>query len=51
LTAHGKKCFETQSAKIEAIHGYIQEHYGAEKIQQLMRLLEDLTKIKTMGQD
>ncbi|MDR0238254.1 homoprotocatechuate degradation operon regulator HpaR [Acinetobacter sp.] len=46
LTHEGRQYFETQAMKMEASYKIIKEQYGAEKIQQLMALLHDLSKIK-----
>ena len=46
LTGEGKACFEQQAVKIEASYKKIQEQYGVEKMQQLMTMLNDLSKIK-----
>ncbi|MCX5467400.1 homoprotocatechuate degradation operon regulator HpaR [Acinetobacter nematophilus] len=46
LTQAGRNYFETQALKMEASYKNIKEQYGAEKIQQLMELLHDLSKIK-----
>lgn len=46
LTESGKDCFAQQVIKMEASYQKIQEQYGAEKMQQLMSMLQDLSKIK-----
>lgn len=46
LTDEGKACFEQQAVKMEASYKKIQEQYGVEKMQQLMTMLNDLSKIK-----
>lgn len=46
LTEEGKNCFAQQAVKMEASYKKIQEQYGAEKMQQLMSMLQDLSKIK-----
>ncbi|MEG0340563.1 homoprotocatechuate degradation operon regulator HpaR [Acinetobacter sp. P8-3-8] len=46
LAEHGKHCFEIQAVKMEASYNKIQEQFGAEKVQQLMELLNDLSKVK-----
>ncbi|MDM1757439.1 MULTISPECIES: homoprotocatechuate degradation operon regulator HpaR [Acinetobacter] len=46
LTDAGKECFELQATKMEASYKNIQEQFGPEKMQQLMELLNDLSKIK-----
>lgn len=46
LTDEGKACFEDQAIKMEASYRKIQEQFGEEKMQQLMELLNDLSKIK-----
>jgi hypothetical protein len=46
LSDEGKRYFETQAVKMEESYTDIQTQYGAEKIQQLMELLNDLSKIK-----
>ncbi|WP_335959417.1 homoprotocatechuate degradation operon regulator HpaR [Acinetobacter bereziniae] len=46
LTQAGRNYFESQALKMEESYKNIKEQYGAEKIQQLMELLHDLSKIK-----
>jgi len=46
LSEEGKQYFETQANKMEEIYIDIQMQYGTENIQQLMGLLNDLSKIK-----
>jgi DNA-binding MarR family transcriptional regulator len=46
LSDEGKRYFETQAVKMEESYTDIQTQYGAEKVQQLMELLNDLSKIK-----
>ncbi|WP_111860065.1 homoprotocatechuate degradation operon regulator HpaR [Acinetobacter sp. CFCC 10889] len=46
LTDAGQACFEQQAVKMEISYKKIQEQYGAEKLQQLMTMLNDLSKIK-----
>lgn len=46
LTDEGKSCFSQQAVKMEASYQKIQEQYGVEKMQQLMSMLQDLSKIK-----
>ena len=46
LTEEGRICFEQQAVKMEASYQKIQEQYGAEKMQELMSMLQDLSKIK-----
>lgn len=46
LTDEGKSCFSKQAVKMEASYQKIQEQYGVEKMQQLMSMLQDLSKIK-----
>jgi homoprotocatechuate degradation regulator HpaR len=46
LTDDGRHYFETQATKMEESYKNIQQQYGSEKIQQLMELLHDLSKIK-----
>lgn len=46
LTEEGKNCFAQQAVKMEASYQKIQEQYGVEKLQQLMTMLQDLSKIK-----
>ena len=47
LTQAGRNYFESQALKMEESYKNIKEQYGAEKIQQLMELLHDLSKIKS----
>lgn len=47
LTQAGRNYFESQALKMEESYKNIKEQYGAEKIQQLMELLYDLSKIKS----
>jgi homoprotocatechuate degradation regulator HpaR len=46
LTEEGKKLFEIQAVKMEISYKKIQEQYGAEKLQDLLELLKDLSKVK-----
>ncbi len=46
LTEEGKKLFEIQAVKMEISYKKIQEQYGAEKLQDLLDLLKDLSKVK-----
>ncbi|SPL72275.1 homoprotocatechuate degradation operon regulator HpaR [Acinetobacter stercoris] len=46
LTDEGKNRFEIQAVKMEASYKKIQEQYGEEKMQQLMELLKDLSRVK-----
>lgn len=46
LTESGLECFKTQAVKMEASYKKIQEQYGEEKMENLLILLKDLTKIK-----
>ncbi|WP_312967381.1 homoprotocatechuate degradation operon regulator HpaR [Acinetobacter gerneri] len=46
LTEEGKRLFEIQAVKMEISYKKIQEQYGAEKLQDLLELLKDLSKVK-----
>ncbi|HCH7477823.1 MULTISPECIES: homoprotocatechuate degradation operon regulator HpaR [Acinetobacter] len=46
LTESGFECFKMQAVKMEASYKKIQEQYGEEKMEQLLELLKDLSKIK-----
>lgn len=46
LSEEGLKIFEIQAVKMQASYSKIQERYGQEKLEQLMQLLNDLSKMK-----
>lgn len=46
LTDEGLKCFENQVIKMEESYKKIQQQFGEDKMQLLMELLKDLTKVK-----
>lgn len=46
LTAQGIQCFENQAVKMESSYQKIQQQFGEDKMQLLMELLKDLTKVK-----
>ncbi|MDZ5431368.1 homoprotocatechuate degradation operon regulator HpaR [Pseudomonas fluorescens] len=46
LTEKGQQCFVAMSDGMESNYQRIQEQYGAEKLQQLLTLLNDLKQIK-----
>ncbi|EKU51334.1 homoprotocatechuate degradation operon regulator, HpaR [Acinetobacter sp. WC-323] len=46
LTENGYKCFEAQAIRMESSYTKIQEQYGEEKMNELLKLLKDLSRIK-----
>lgn len=46
LTDQGRKIFEIQALKMEASYKKIQEQYGAEKLEVLLEMLKDFSKVK-----
>lgn len=46
LTDEGKKCYESRIVKINKTYQHIQDKYGEDKMQQLLVLLKDLSKVK-----